>query len=102
MTPWNVVLTRRDLLRLGLVACVAPRDLLAAPREAWSFGVFSDTHFGIPGNPEKNRALLEEMARLHPDFAIDIGDLTERAWPEEFDEAARAFAGLPFRVYVAP
>ena len=102
MTPWNAELTRRDLLRLGVIACLAPRHLLAAPQEAWSFDVFSDTHFGIPGNPEKNRALLEEMSKLHPDFAIDIGDLTERAWPEEFDEAARAFAGLPFRVYVAP
>ncbi|HEX9109556.1 MAG TPA: PQQ-binding-like beta-propeller repeat protein [Longimicrobiales bacterium] len=104
MTTWNAVLSRREILKLGALAAVTPRGLLAsaASGRPWSFAVFSDTHFGIPGNFEKDRALLEEIAALHPDFAVDIGDLTERAWASDYDEAARAFAGLPFHVHVAP
>ncbi len=102
MTMWSAVLTRRDLLRLGLVTAITPRGMRFGARGAWSFAVFSDTHFGIPGNYEKNRALLLEMAALRPELAVDIGDLTERGWAPEFDEAARAFAGLPFKVRVVP
>ncbi len=101
MTMWHASLTRRQLLKLGVVASLAPRRLLAEAG-SWSFVVFSDTHFGVAGNYEKDRALLEEMAALRPDFAVDIGDLTERAWAADCAEADRAFAGLPFHVFVAP
>jgi hypothetical protein len=102
MSMWSAALTRRELLRLGLVAAITPRGMRFGAGGAWSFAVFSDTHFGIPGNYEKNRALLLEMAALRPELAVDIGDLTERGWAPEFDEAARAFAGLPFKVRVVP
>ncbi len=95
------VLTRRELIKLGLLTAVAPRTLFPA-RAAWSFAVFSDTHYGVAGNVEKNDVLLREIAQLAPAFAFDVGDLTERAWPDEFDAATRAFTSLPYSVHVAP
>ncbi len=97
----NLVLTRRQLIKLGLLAAVAPRSLLSA-RAPWTFAVFSDTHYGVAGTYEKNEVLLREIAALNPDFAFDVGDLTERAWPEEFDQATRAFSAVPYKVHVAP
>ncbi len=107
MTPatdlpiWSALLSRRDLIKLGLLAVATPRSLLASD-DNWSFAVFSDTHFGVAGNEEKNGALLREIASHAPEIAIEIGDLTERAWPEEFAQATRQFAGLPYKVNVAP
>src|SRR5512132_2993167 len=96
-----MILTRRDFIRLGLIASVTPRSLLAHD-DAWSFAVFSDTHWGVAGNVEKNQAMLQQIVALKPDFAVDVGDLTERAWPEEFDLAQQALGALPFKAYVAP
>jgi outer membrane protein assembly factor BamB len=97
----RILLTRRELIKLGLLTAIAPRTLFSS-RAPWSFVVFSDTHFGVAGNVERNDALLREIAGLAPAFAFDVGDLTERAWPEEFDQATRAFASLPFKVLIAP
>jgi outer membrane protein assembly factor BamB len=98
---WNAVLSRRDLIKLGLAAWVTPPSLLRSG-DSWSFTVFSDTHFGVAGNFDKNWSLLQEITGHAPEFAINAGDLTERAWPEEFDEATRAFAGPAFKTHVAP
>lgn len=96
-----MLLTRRQLIKLGLLSALVPRGLLAG-RTPWSFAVFSDTHYGVAGTYEKNEVLLREIAALNPAFAFDVGDLTERAWPEEFDQATRAFSALPYKVHVAP
>ncbi|HEY0303824.1 MAG TPA: metallophosphoesterase, partial [Longimicrobiales bacterium] len=98
----KLILTRRQLLKLGLLSAVAPRSLFSYGRAPWSFAVFSDTHYGVAGTYEKNEVMLREIAGLVPEFAVDVGDLTERAWPEEFDQATRAFAGVPYKVHVAP
>ena len=97
----NPLLTRRELIKLGLLAWAAPGSLLAQA-DTWSFAVFSDPHFGIAGNAARNESLLREIATHTPQFAVVSGDLTERAWPEEFDEAVRAFSMVPFKVHVAP
>jgi outer membrane protein assembly factor BamB len=98
----NATLTRRQLLELGVVAWAAPHTLRGAVREPWSFVVCSDTHFGVGDNLAKNRALLEEIARLRPELVLNAGDVTERGWPEEYDDVDRAFAGLNLPVRHAP
>jgi outer membrane protein assembly factor BamB/predicted phosphodiesterase len=99
---WRAVLSRRELLKLGLVAWIAPGSLGSQRDEPWRFIVCSDTHFGIAGALEKNRPLLEEMTRYEPQLALIAGDITERAWAEEYDEVERALAGLPFPIHAAP
>jgi outer membrane protein assembly factor BamB len=99
---WRATLDRRSLIKLGIAAWLAPARVLAQPRAAWSFAVFSDTHFGIAGNLEKNRAMLEEVAALAPELAVTIGDVTERGWTMEYDDVATGFAGLSFPVRCAP
>jgi outer membrane protein assembly factor BamB len=95
------VLSRRQIIKLGVLGAIAPRRIFSFA-DSWNFAVFSDTHYGIPGHIEKNEPLLREIAAASPAFAIDAGDLTERAWPFEFDQATRAFAGLPYKVHVTP
>jgi hypothetical protein len=95
----NLILTRRQLLKLGLLTAVAPRTLFASTRAPWSFAVFSDTHYGVAGTYEKNEALLREIAALAPEFAVDAGDLTERAWPASSGASSPnvcAVWGVPF------
>jgi outer membrane protein assembly factor BamB len=99
---WRTRLTRREAIKLGLITALAPRALFGGNQQPWSFAVFSDTHYGVAGTAEKNDVLLREIAALSPAFAVDVGDLTERAWPFEFDLATRAFANLPYKVHVAP
>lgn len=98
----GAVLSRRELLKLGAFACVSPALVLRPAGAAWSFAAFSDTHYGVAGNFEKNQALLEEIAGWRPDFAINAGDVTERGWAEEYDDVDRAFGPLPFRVHCVP
>jgi outer membrane protein assembly factor BamB len=95
-------LTRRELLKLGAVAWLAPHRFNLDDASPWSFAVFSDTHFGIPENYDKNRVLLEEIARFSPEVAILAGDVTERGWAQEYDEVDRALAGLGYRVHASP
>lgn len=103
MTPIDprTVLTRRELLKLGVAAWAVP-GTLAFRGEPWSFAVCSDTHFGIEGHLERNRAMLGEMARFAPELTFVSGDVTERGWAREYDDVERAFAGLPFPVHAAP
>jgi outer membrane protein assembly factor BamB len=103
LTPetWQALLTRRDLIKLGLASWVVPR-LPRLPGDPWSFVVFSDTHFGVGDNLALNRTMLEEIAELRPELVLNAGDVTERGWAEEYDDVDRAFAGLPMRVHMAP
>jgi outer membrane protein assembly factor BamB len=98
---WQLWLTRRELIKLGLVSWIAPR-LPRAPGEPWSFVVFSDTHFGVGDNLARNRILLEEIAALGPDLVLNAGDVTERGWAEEYDDVDRALAGLSLTIHMAP
>jgi 3',5'-cyclic AMP phosphodiesterase CpdA len=101
MQIWNPRLNRRDLIKLGLITLANPRVLFSA-EDSWSFAVFSDTHFGVAGNAEKNRVLLAEIAARNPAHAVLAGDLTERAWPVEFDEVESVLTSSPLKTYVAP
>ena len=96
------MVTRRTAIKLGVVGALAPRFLFARTTETWNFAVFSDTHYGISGHVEKNDVLLREIATHNPAFAVDAGDLTERAWPFEFDQASNALTKLPYKVHVTP
>jgi outer membrane protein assembly factor BamB len=98
---WQAWLTRRELFKLGFAMWVAPR-LPRAPGEAWSFVVFSDTHFGVGDNLALNRTMLQEIATLQPELVLNAGDVTERGWAEEYDDVDRAFAGLSLPVHMAP
>jgi outer membrane protein assembly factor BamB len=96
-------ITRREALKLGLAAGVAPafRWLPAAPR--FTFAHFSDTHVALSRNAEECRALLLEMARtVRPALAINGGDVVDYGWPGEYDNYARAVAGLPFPLHHVP
>jgi outer membrane protein assembly factor BamB len=95
-------LSRRELLKLGVLAWAAPRALAGGAREPWSFVVCSDTHFGVRDNYAKNRVLLEEIAQLRPELVLNAGDVTERGWAEEYDELDRALAGLNLPLRHAP
>jgi hypothetical protein len=95
-------LTRRELLRLGAAAFVAPIAFAPRRMEPWRFAVCSDTHFGVPDALETNRALFAEMARHSPQLAFIAGDVTERAWSAEYDDLDRATDRLPFPVHGAP
>jgi outer membrane protein assembly factor BamB len=95
-------ITRRTAIKIGLFSALAPRTLFGHAANVWSFAVCSDTHYGISGHVEKNDVLLREIGERDPAFAIVAGDLTERAWPFEFDQARAAFAPLPYKVHVAP
>jgi outer membrane protein assembly factor BamB len=96
------MVTRRTAIKLGVVGALAPRFLFGRDVASWRFAVFSDTHYGVAGHVEKNDLLLHEIAAHNPAFAVDAGDLTERAWPFEFDQATKAFTGLSYKVHVTP
>ncbi|BDG74814.1 metallophosphoesterase family protein [Roseomonas fluvialis] len=61
----------------------------------------SDLHFGahIPGLVEP---LLADIARFAPDAIAISGDLTQRAQPEEFAQAAAFLAALPAPCVAVP
>ena len=95
------VLTRRELIRLGAAALLAPGCAFRS-REPWRFAVCSDTHFGVPDALETNRSLFREMEEHAPRLVVIAGDVTERGWAEEYDDLDRARAGLSFPVHAAP
>ena len=98
---WQAILTRRELIKLGVVTLIAQQ----CPRgreDPWSFVVFSDTHFGVGNNLALNRTLLEEIAALQPELVLNAGDVTERGWAEEYDDVDRALAGLSLPIRMAP
>jgi outer membrane protein assembly factor BamB len=99
---WNALLTRRQLIRLGAFSLAVPWLPRHATTAGWSFVAMSDTHFGVGDHLALNRAMLEEIAELDPAFGLLAGDVTERGWPEEYDDMDRALAGLDLQVHMAP
>jgi 3',5'-cyclic AMP phosphodiesterase CpdA len=61
----------------------------------------SDLHFG---RTDRNvvTALAQDLAEFRPDLCIVTGDLTQRARPEQFEEAREFLEGLPFPRLVVP
>ena len=55
----------------------------------------SDLHFGPPYLPRVGEALIDIAASIAPDVVVVSGDLTQRAKPEQFEEAARFIGRLP-------
>ena len=55
----------------------------------------SDLHFGPPYVPRVGEALLEAAAALEPDVVVASGDFTQRAKPEQFEEARAYLDRLP-------
>ncbi|HEV7784201.1 MAG TPA: metallophosphoesterase family protein [Thermoanaerobaculia bacterium] len=62
----------------------------------------SDVHFGPPHLPRVSEGVLELIDRLRPGFVVVSGDLTQRAKPEQFQQA-RAFVDcIPVPSLVVP
>ncbi|MFL6202804.1 MAG: metallophosphoesterase family protein [Thermoanaerobaculia bacterium] len=62
----------------------------------------SDVHFGPPHLPRVSQGVLEFVERHRPSLVVLSGDLTQRAKPEQFQEA-RAFVDLiPVPTIVVP
>ncbi|MDX1673446.1 MAG: metallophosphoesterase family protein [Longimicrobiales bacterium] len=55
----------------------------------------SDLHFGPPYVPRVGAALQRAAHALDPDLVVASGDFTQRAKPEEFEEAAEYLDALP-------
>ena len=55
----------------------------------------SDLHFGPPYVPRVGRALLDIAPQLEPDAIVVSGDLTQRAKPDQFQQAAQFLDQLP-------
>lgn len=55
----------------------------------------SDLHFGPPYRPIVGEALIDAAVRINPDVIVVSGDLTQRAKPEQFADAAEFLTRLP-------
>nr|NIP82041.1 3',5'-cyclic-nucleotide phosphodiesterase [Gemmatimonadota bacterium]NIQ57661.1 3',5'-cyclic-nucleotide phosphodiesterase [Gemmatimonadota bacterium]NIU77828.1 3',5'-cyclic-nucleotide phosphodiesterase [Gammaproteobacteria bacterium]NIX46956.1 3',5'-cyclic-nucleotide phosphodiesterase [Gemmatimonadota bacterium]NIY11310.1 3',5'-cyclic-nucleotide phosphodiesterase [Gemmatimonadota bacterium] len=55
----------------------------------------SDLHFGPPYLPRVGEALLAAIRTIGPDVIVASGDFTQRAKPEQFEEAAAFLDQLP-------
>lgn len=55
----------------------------------------SDVHFGPPYLSNVGAALLQTAPAINPDVVVVSGDLTQRAKPEQFQQAARFIEQLP-------
>jgi 3',5'-cyclic AMP phosphodiesterase CpdA len=62
----------------------------------------SDVHFGPPHLPRVSRGVLEFIERHRPSVVVVSGDLTQRARPEQFQEARRFVDSIPAPVVVVP
>jgi outer membrane protein assembly factor BamB len=99
-----VILTRRDFLKAGVAAALAPVPAFALPPRAFSFAFFSDTHLALAGRNEREcRAMVEEIAQgIRPDFAVNGGDVTDYGWRGEYDGYRRVLEGIRFPVHHVP
>jgi 3',5'-cyclic AMP phosphodiesterase CpdA len=61
----------------------------------------SDVHFK-PGTADLITSLEEDLDEFNPDLLVVTGDLTERARPDEFEQARGFLDGLPFARLVVP
>lgn len=62
----------------------------------------SDVHFGPPHLPEVSRGVLDFIERQRPSVVVLSGDLTQRARPEQFQEARRFVDAIPVPVVAVP
>lgn len=62
----------------------------------------SDIHFGRIADPNIVHAIVEEVNDRKVDLVVVSGDLTQRARPEQFQEAAAMLASFEARVLVVP
>jgi hypothetical protein len=99
-----VTFTRRDFLKAGVAAALAPVPAFALPPRAFSFAFFSDTHLALQGRNEREcRAMVEEIASgIRPDFAVNGGDVTDYGWRGEYDGYRRVLEGIRFPVHHIP
>lgn len=94
-------ITRRDLLKVGAAAGLAPLTRYAGAFDdrSFTFAYFSDTHVRFKANIEENRAMFAEMKTIKPAFAINGGDVTEYGWAGEFDNYQALVKELGIKVY---
>jgi outer membrane protein assembly factor BamB len=100
-------ITRRDILKSGAAASMAPlaKYASALPSLAppsFSFAFFSDTHVSIKRNVEECRSMLQEMKDLPFDFAVNGGDVTEAGWGVEVDSYVPLLKEVPFKIHHIP
>ena len=62
----------------------------------------SDVHFGPPHLPEVAAGVLRLIEQRQPDVVVLSGDLTQRARPEQFQQARRFVDRIPMPVVVVP
>ncbi|HSL81636.1 MAG TPA: metallophosphoesterase family protein [Thermoanaerobaculia bacterium] len=62
----------------------------------------SDVHFGPPHLPRVSRGVLDLIEARGPDVVVISGDLTQRARPEQFQEARRFVDRIPAPTVVVP
>jgi 3',5'-cyclic AMP phosphodiesterase CpdA len=62
----------------------------------------SDVHFGPPHLPRVSKGVLEFVERHRPSLVVLSGDLTQRAKPEQFQEARAFVDSIPVPTIVVP
>jgi 3',5'-cyclic AMP phosphodiesterase CpdA len=62
----------------------------------------SDVHFGPPHLPRVSKGVLEFIERHRPSLVVLSGDLTQRAKPEQFQEARTFVDSIPVPTIVVP
>lgn len=62
----------------------------------------SDVHFGPPHLPRLAEGVLEFIAERPPDVVVLSGDLTQRAKPEQFQQAREFVERIPVPTLVVP
>jgi 3',5'-cyclic AMP phosphodiesterase CpdA len=62
----------------------------------------SDVHFGPPHLPRVSKGVLEFIERHGPSLVVLSGDLTQRARPEQFQEARVFVDSIPVPTIVVP
>ncbi|MBN9504260.1 MAG: PQQ-binding-like beta-propeller repeat protein [Armatimonadetes bacterium] len=93
--------SRRDVLKLGAAASLAPitryADAFIAKDDSFNFSFFSDTHVGLKNNIKECGEMFAEMKTRPIDFAINGGDVTDYGWAGEYDnyQAILKDFGLP-------
>jgi hypothetical protein len=58
------------------------------------FAILGDLHFGSPMGEEMARAAIADINRSGSDLVIQMGDITDHGYKDEFAQATAALAGL--------
>jgi outer membrane protein assembly factor BamB len=99
----DALLSRRDLLKLGLAAGLAPAFRWPADPASFALAYFSDTHVGLAGyNVDACRTMLAEAAATGPELAINGGDVVDYGFAGEYDAYAQVIATLRCPVHHVP